>query len=119
MITTSNNNKFTMSYRTVKKAYKKTFGKASYARNRFTMRVRISPNSEEVYVASPSNVNTVETSKLRLAALNADKPFGEEDAQKKCQDYGEGKEIGIFKRHKRRHNGVKYQLMRAGFRLEA
>ena len=54
-----------------------------------------------------------------LAALNADKPFGEEDAQKKCQDYGEGKEIGIFKRHKRRHNGVKYQLMRAGFRLEA
>ena len=85
-----------MSYRTVKKAYKKTFGKASYARNRFTMRVRISPNSEEVYVASPSNVNTIETSKLMLAALNADKPFGEEDAQKNAKIMVRAKKLGYL-----------------------
>lgn len=108
-----------MSYRTVKKAYKRTFGKAEYVRNRITMRVKISPNDEEVYVASPSTVNTIETSKLMLTALKIGKPFDEDDAQKKCEDYGEGKGIGIFKRHKRRHNGVKYQLVRAGFRLEA
>lgn len=119
MITTFNNKKFTMSYRTVKKAYKNAFGNAVYVRNRYTLRVKISSNDEEVYVASPSSVNTIETSKLMLTALKIGKPFDEEDAQKKCKDYGDGKGIGIFKRRKRRHNGVKYQLRRAGFRLEA
>lgn len=107
-----------MSYRTLKKAYKEAFGKTPYVRNRFTVRVRISPNDEDIYVASPSNVDTIETSKLMIAALKEGKPFSEEEALKAGKDYGDDKNVGIFKRHKRRHNGVKYQLIRSGFRLE-
>lgn len=108
-----------MSYRALKKTYKQAFGKVPYVRNRFTMRVRISPNDEVVYVASPSNVDTIETSKLMIAALKEGKPFSEEDALKAGKDYGDDQNVGIFKRHKRRHNGVKYQLIRSGFRPEA
>ena len=45
MITTFNNKKFTMSYRTVKKAYKRTFGKADYVRDTTTRKVKVEPDN--------------------------------------------------------------------------
>ena len=45
MITTFNNKKFTMSYRTVKKAYKRTFVKADYVRDTTTTKVKVEPDN--------------------------------------------------------------------------
>lgn len=52
-----------MSYRTVKKAYKRTFGKADYVRNTTTTKVKVEPDNV-VYVKTESPINKAITALL-------------------------------------------------------
>jgi len=81
MITTFNNKKFTMSYRTVKKAYKRTFGKADYVRDTTTRKVKVEPDNV-VYVKTESPINKAITALLMKKALYERKPIPAEEIDK-------------------------------------